>query len=274
MSASSARVLFPSFFTFACFAVFLWPLVQTIYLTTDVNFRYWVGYWMLICLALPVLYLATYVMHLVRTRPSRSLILASFIASSCLFIVLGVALLLYSSGLGDQLLSTDCATWKRTRPLEQTYQDARELYACCLSEHGDNSLSQYCPAPATATATSPTANGTSSSNGRQDILVTECDRYEDLYNDHKGDLAYLAYLETSYYCSGFCTVAERPLFTRTLQGNDACAEAVASVIRSKVDFHAVQMISYGGITLVLFLAWLGFTNKTLRFLSRDQSPLY
>ena len=30
MSASSARVLFPSFFTFACFAVFLWPLVQTV----------------------------------------------------------------------------------------------------------------------------------------------------------------------------------------------------------------------------------------------------
>ena len=244
-------------------------LAWQIYLTTDVNFRYWVGYWMLICLALPVLYLATYVMHLVRTRPSRSLILASFIASSCLFskrnalpvdgwmcvcgvVVLGVALLLYSSGLGDQLLSTDCATWKRTRPLEQTYQDARELYACCLSEHGDNSLSHYCPAP--APAKSPTANGTSSRNGQQDILVTECDRYVDLYNDHKDDLGYLAYLETSYYCSGFCSVAERPLFTRTLQGNDACAEAVASVIRSKVDFHAVQMISYGGITLVLFLA--------------------
>lgn len=219
--------LFASSLTCALFCVFLSPLLTTVHLTSDENFRFWIGWYPLFSLLLPLLWAAAHVYHVSIGHGKRSVLMACVIIPCVVFFLIGGSILFQATHVVDGLLTADCPHFRAIRPVEQAFQDASSVLDTCRKE-------------------------------KPDAILQNCQNYIDEYDlsTHQNYWAYLQFVESNYNCHGFCTSRPDGLWTRTGQSSDACAVAVASVLRGRVQHAAWQLMMYNLVVLFVFLGWL------------------
>uniref|UniRef100_A0A0G4GHQ7 Tetraspanin n=1 Tax=Chromera velia CCMP2878 TaxID=1169474 RepID=A0A0G4GHQ7_9ALVE len=250
-----------SLFTAACFAIFLQPLVGSINFVIDHNARYWIGRWPLLVIYLPVLYIVTFFVHLIRKgKPSRIFIILSIVLSCVTFVAVGVSVYVRTTALAGVMDSTSCPNSGLTSPLESVKIEATKLYACCLKKNGDLSLDSECNDNSIATPTT---------QQHSNILIQDCADYGDLYNSKKTELEYLAWLQKTKFCTGFCQPSVRPLFVHQVVNDIACGQVVSSYLEHWIGYSALEMIVYSCFVAVLFSIWIGVINKPLKLASGE-----
>lgn len=228
---------FATVFTFACFLMFFIPVLSALHVGFDGNVDYWIGYhviWLLL-LPIPILFAVNFAMNMRNRRPKRSMILACLIVPSVVLFLIGGILSFQAGHINTKLTGRDCATWPRMRVLDLSWQAADKFLQACKKAN-------------------PVL--------KDRMLVQDCPGYEDqMWNtDQKQYWAYLQFLEVNYGCVGFCGGGAGPLWTRTPEyprPPDSCAAAVASVLRTKVQQVALQLIVFACIALFVSLAWMG-----------------
>ena len=223
--------LFASSLTCALFCVFLAPILTTLHLVADENVRFWIGWYPLFSLLMPVLWLAAHAYHMSIGYGKRSVLMTCVIIPCVVFFLIGGSILFQATHVVDGLLTQDCPHFRAIRPVEQAYQDANSVLAECRKE-------------------------------KPDAILQNCQNYVDEYDvaAHGKYWSYLQFVETNYNCHGFCTSRPDGLWSRGGVTNDACAVAVASVLRGRVQHAAWQLMMYNIIVLFAFLGWLSFLS--------------
>lgn len=235
--------MFATVFTFACFLMYIFPLLSAWHVGFDGNVMFWIGLtaflWLL--LPIPILFIVNFVMQLRNPRPKRSMILACLVVPCVSFFLIGGILKFQSGAIETKLGGRDCATWPRMRALDLSWQQANSFLEGCRAANpafGSGLLIQTCPG----------------------------------YEDHMWDTGnnefwpYLQFLEANYGCVGFCKSEGSPLWSRpapVLRPPDACSASVSSVLRTKVKLVAMQLMSFSLMCLFVSLAWMSFFGNTV-----------
>jgi hypothetical protein len=225
--------LFASSLTGTLFCIFLYPLLTVFHLAFDENVQFWIGYYPLLTFLIPVVWLAAHFYHVYLGKGHRGVVTFTFTFPCVVFFLVGGSILFQATHVVDGLLTADCAHFRAIRPVEQAYQDAATVLKKCQEEQKND-----------------------------DLLLQHCKDYVNGYDSesHAENWPYLMFVERNYNCHGFCTATGVGLWTRD-GGMDACAVAVASVIRGRVQHAAWQLMLYSATVLVLFLAWLAFVGR-------------
>jgi hypothetical protein len=213
--------------------VFLYPLLTVVHLAFDENVQFWIGYYPLFTLLIPLLWLCAHFYHIHIGKGNKAVVTFTFVCPCVVFFLVGGSILFQATHVVDGLLTNDCAHFRAIRPVEQAYQDAATVLKNCQDEQKNENL-----------------------------LLQHCRDYIDGYDSesHAENWPYLQFVERNYNCHGFCTATGVGLWTRD-GGMDACSVAVASVIRGRVQHAACQLMLYSAAVLVMFLAWLAFVGS-------------
>jgi hypothetical protein len=238
--------LFASSLTGTLFCVFLYPLLTVVHLAFDENVQFWIGYYPLFTLLIPLVWLCAHAYHIHLGKGNRAVVTFTFTFPCVVFFLVGGSILFQATHVTDGLLTADCAHFRAIRPVEQAYRDAATVLSKCQEEQKNDNL-----------------------------LLQHCKNYIDEYDSetHAEYWPYLQFVERNYNCHGFCSATNVGLWTRD-GGMDACAVAVASVIKGRVLHSAWQLMLYSAAVMVLFLAWLAFVgNLEDSKARRAQAPL-
>lgn len=231
-------------FFLACFATACYPLLSAWRIAFDTNVTFWLGwfpFWL--TLPIPFIFIGVYILHSRAMRPKRTYMMFSVIVPGVLFFMTGVGLSSRSAHLQDRLTSVDCQVIPRFREVFAAAEAARARYKEC-NPNGEMKLFQTCP--------------------DYKKWQTEVKNREDIW-------AYLQFLETNYYCTGFCKTGDGPLWNyrmpeteRRYEVRDACAPCVASVFRAKIDHAASQLMFYSAFAILVGLSCMFVFKENLR----------
>jgi hypothetical protein len=225
--------LFASSLTGTLFCVFLYPLLTVVHLAFDENVQFWIGWYPLLTLLVPVVWFIAHFYHIHLGKGNRAVVTFTFTFPCVVFFLVGGSILFQATHVVDGLLTADCAHFRAIRPVEQAYLDAATVLKKCQEEQkNDNLLLQHCR-----------------------DYINEYDS-----ESHADNWPYLQFVERNYNCHGFCEATGVGLWTRD-GGMDACSVAVASVLRGRVQHAAWQLMLYSAAVLILFLAWLAFIGS-------------
>eukprot|EP00403_Amphidinium_massartii_P020117 CAMPEP_0178415358 /NCGR_PEP_ID=MMETSP0689_2-20121128/23510_1 /TAXON_ID=160604 /ORGANISM="Amphidinium massartii, Strain CS-259" /LENGTH=321 /DNA_ID=CAMNT_0020036675 /DNA_START=296 /DNA_END=1258 /DNA_ORIENTATION=+ len=204
--------VFPQVFTAVCFAMFGVPVTLCLYLHFDRDVQFWIGTHLLLVVFLPLMFLATHCFHNMTGRPSRVGILLCMIGSSGLLIVLTDILMVKSRALTTELLAQDCSNSGRKYDVEMQYQQALGFYSNCTQARAQ-------------------AEGTTVAQQVATHTIEACDGYDTQLSANTA-WPYLAALETSEGCAGWCTRGQ-PVWTFNA-AKDSCSLAAGANLEYKV----------------------------------------
>jgi hypothetical protein len=218
--------LFPTIFSLFIVGVYIMPLWMLYHAGNDPNVQQWITkhLWVPV-LVLPLVYFAVHMLHLVRRTPSKPAVVLTLYGSAVVLLIAAEMLEVNSYAMGNAMMAMDCDASDGKRAMQNQYMSAVTFYANCAQTVATSRNITFGQAVAT-------------------YRIRDCPGYLEQANS---DWAYLAYLEDSYQCSGWCE--ERPsLFThRTTK--DSCQSVVADVFLNKVKFTMVQVIIYNIVVL-------------------------
>lgn len=224
---------FPTAFTLFCLAAFLVPIWTCVHLSNDPNVKYWMGGRFLAATAwLPVLYIASHVVHTMKGGPVKSAIMAC-VCGSCVILALAAQLALRDA---DRLIADfsaeECSSSAGKTALQWQWREAQTFFDNCAS-------------------TWAAQHAVSVEEAKRQVRITECAGYteEATKAARRGSWDYLQGLEERYHCSGWCE--EAPSMWSSGLTQDACSPAVALVLRSNVRWTAVQVVLYSAVVFVL-----------------------
>lgn len=236
--------LFASSLTCALFCVFMYPMLTTWHLAADENVRFWIGWYPLWSLLLPVGWILAHFYHVSIGQGKRSVLMSCVIIPCVVFFLIGGSVLFQATHVVDGLLTADCPHFRAIRPVEQAFQDAAAVLDKCQEE-------------------------------KPEAILQNCQQYIDEYDldNHARQWQYLEFVEANYNCHGFCKARQEGLWSRGAVTNDACAVSVASVLRGRVQHAAWQLMMYNIIVLFVFLGWLSFITYFDTSNKRATGPL-
>jgi len=223
-------------FAAACFVssclIFLFPLMSVWDVAFDTHFAFWFGnyvFWW--TLPIPLLFLIVWIYHMRRHYPKRKAVMISIIVPCVTFFLIGMSLKVKSDHLMDTIIYDDCGIHsEEIRDLDAAAQDAEEFFQQC------------------------------NPSGLQ-ITLENCPQYPEWRKKHSRQWEYLKYLQNDCGCTNFCHSGRRSLWNLEPGGGlggpqDACSNCVLSVMRTKIQPKAFQLMAYAALVLVVCLAWL------------------
>merc|ERR1740129_254053 len=155
--------------------------------------------------------------HIFLHKPNFYAVLISTVIPSLIVIVIGLCILTPLGGISSNLYDKDCKVWDKKAHLREAYVAAQNVFNNCVLR-----LSE---------ATNSTPNDVISS-----IALQDCDEYSssirgaDAYREWRKEWNYLAELERTQGCSGWCGVHQPSLWTLAHKRGDACNIVVASFL--------------------------------------------
>jgi len=228
--------VFPTMFNAFLFGLFIIPIWLTYSIGRDGQVRYWIGTFCSVVLLLPIGYLMLYAFHVSRRRPSKWGMIACLLGSCVVILLIADYTLLQAYSVGHLLMSRDCTSFDHKASLQVQWKAAKGFYNSCMQ--------------ATAAKTGMTYDAAVNLYRIEDCV--EYDKLKDTFPDWE----YLAKLEETYSCSGWCT-HDQPLWTFKAV-KDSCSQVVADVMFNKVQWGMTQVVVYTvialGITSVLLMA--------------------
>lgn len=224
------RDLWPGIFTL-CLAAFYSPSVLVgLHLGLDHNTQYWFGKTTLrMVLTIPVLILICHVIHHFAARPRFWPFLVSTVAPAIITLIVGLHVFGPINRTVLFLYSSDCTTYTQKLQVDNAYRSAAALFDTCVQR--------------VATSTDSTVEATASLIGLED-----CSEYQTATEDvaaYSKEWAYLAELEETEACSGWCTPGSPSLWTRPHEVYDLCSHAAAGVMQGKALRSARRMLVLG-----------------------------
>jgi len=199
---------FPVAFTFICLFVFLSPVVKCIDMGMDPNVRHWMGRAPLVFAFGPLACIVVaHVLHVTKRGVSKYGLIIALTVSSLVLIILGERLSTQASKYYSHFISNDCNTFEGKAALEKSWQAANTFRSNCELQVGDG------------------ASGYVGS-------IEDCQDYAQALNANP-DWGYLAHLEKSYQCGGWC-YPDYPLWAVSETPLDGCAlVAGIAILRSR-----------------------------------------
>lgn len=228
-----ARML-PTVFTFCCFLMFASPLSLTLSLAYDTTVGYWIGRQSLWAWIFPVVFIVGHIVHVQKGFPKKPVVLLCTLLPGIAFLVLGDIHLSVAYDLSDQLFSTDCDTFESKRQLDRAWQKAYTLYTGCLNR---------------TVASGGVKHNFTMTSALELYRIHHCEEYEDALQEQKAEWTYLRHLEENHHCSGWCESGQRLWTYKDVR--DPCSEAVATVLRFKVQRVALQIVVYAIFVIAL-----------------------
>jgi hypothetical protein len=259
-SSAAFKGVFASLFTFCCFAIFLYPLISTFHVAADSNMAYWFARWPLVSLLVPPVFIAVWYVHFKSSSPNFIAIVVAIAIPFVVFMTIGAVLFAQSNSFITQL-EKSCTTGEKTKPVEDSWVQARNFYACCLMKDGDSSMRQYC------TQSNVQRAPTVSTIPR---VLQQCNDYGYGVGSNKENWEYLQYMEETYGCTGFCQAGQKSLWTKQETTRDSCARTVAVVFKAKMKRIGLQLMIFSSVVLVLFIGWMFVASPAIREMQRGQ----
>jgi len=237
--------MFPSRFALCGLLLFLPPSLLLAHLCHDTTVQYWVGYWTLVPVLIPFIFITSYIVHQSLGKPHKPTILICLFTSCVLLFAIGDIILSVSSDKGAQLLSMDCDSFPAKRQLQKSWEAAAALFDKCLVD------------------TVQTHNITLET-ARSKFRIQDCEEYAVQLDMHGQDWNYLQQLEEQYQCSGWCASSASIWAFKAQSAQDSCHTVVAQVFFHKVHRSAKQVVVYTIVTLLAISIVLVLIGPLLR----------
>jgi hypothetical protein len=239
--------LWPGIFTLCVSAIFAAPLVVAWRLIVDPSARYWTRHQ--IDLIVVVVIFLVVVCHLLHMRAGRPRFWPTFF--STLFPALVLALSGYFimtplGHIGDELRSPDCTSNSQKFEVEMAYRRALEIFDACVTR--------------VASATKASVKETAPL-----LDLTDCAEYKSAgeFSKYGREWVYLEALETSQFCSGWCTPGSPALWSRTHDTLDLCASVSGIALQEKVGLLGGRMLVLGFAIFIACLIAIFYMGETM-----------
>jgi len=242
LEVNEAITSFPLLFTIFCCVIFVIPLWLTDYIGQDRHVRFWITDSLRLVCFVPIAFVIAHIWHVITARPNRCMVALCTICPCAVLLILGDAVLLQASFLGNGFIAKDCTTLSGKRMLEAELQTAQQFYNVCLEN--------------TAKYTRSTPEAAASL-----YRIQDCTGYEEKLLTHPS-WEYLGWMEEELRCSGWCTRSP-PLWTNR-PFKDSCSSAVADIMYNKVQWTMLQVVAYTIICLVFVTVALLLSGPMLR----------
>lgn len=242
------RFLFPGIFTLWLFAFFSPSVILCVDLGKDPTVQYYFGKAAMgIGVCIPVLVLICHIIHVVAARPRFFPTVFSTVVPSVLTLVAGAMFQGKLDATASILYSTDCTTYDIKLDMDNAYRSAAALWYSCLER--------------VATSTNSTVEAAA------DLIVLEdCSEYTtatESIQSYSRQWAYLATLEHTEECSGWCTPGQAALWTRSHEPRDLCSKAAAAVMTGKVKNLARRLDVVGGVQIAISVWGVYIMSNTM-----------
>jgi len=221
------RELFPSVLTLALFAIFGSPMITGYRMYSDPNVLYWIGRTPVVLLTIPFFLVVGHIIQSFYGKPLFFPLLFMIVPPAMLTTCVGYGLNVPLKGITVRLLSSDCVTFVEKWNIQNAYDTAFTIYNSCADE--------------TAKKTNTTAEAVK----KDGLVLTECRNYKPEGSEFEKEWAYLQQLEYKENCAGWCYNGEVALWTNNFPANDACSNAAAASLNSKVNFASQRMMLNG-----------------------------
>lgn len=235
--------------TLWAFAIFGFPISQTVWLYQEPSVRYFIGGQALLMLAVPACLVLAHLVHVVLGRPRFFAVLLYTVVPSVVVIVVGLLYLRPIRNTVDGLESKDCWTYKEKRYLDEAYLAAQPLYESCAKRQAEEL-------------------NTTLRDARAHSTLLECAEYRKIMAaDTEPFVQQWRYLESVVpreLCSGWCTRLDHPLWATPLKYKDSmapCPTVVSYTLREKATRECSRMVATGIVDLLLTVVGLMWVNS-------------
>jgi hypothetical protein len=230
--------LLPDFFTLWCLLVFLGPYLRSIYYTQDISVVYWMGPWPGFISSLAVLFIVIgAIMHWLTQVPSKVAVIISMIGAGLSLGLTADNIALNSYELRNIFMASDCRWSDQKYELEKAWESAFEFFVECRSA---------------------SANRTTSYK-----VISDCPGYSVMLTKQAKNWNYLAELEETYGCAGWC-YPSTPIWKTGNEIQDPCSPVVAQILTEKVIPFAKQVNVFGMVVSALTVVFLILMGGTMR----------
>jgi len=275
---STIRTMLANGFTLGCMLAFAAPTLITFQLGMDVDATYWIGRWGLLAVGIPIFILIQHAYHLWmighKNRMRRYIFIVVPVVPAVFYMVLGLTYFSVARHMYGQLKSADCDanasnTFGPAKALLQaSYEEARTAYGQCLTRMQEENL------------------GTPL---QRHVTLQQCQEWDQMvydepvavtpfkgYKTSKGKIRvpahstlqekrwqYLANVELTHLCGGFCTPGQ-PLFANydsTGRYGGSCSQFVAH--RMLTIMHWGQVIFTIGTAILVLSIVIYLNSRTL-----------
>jgi hypothetical protein len=107
------------------FCVFLYPLLTVTHLAFDENVQFWIGYYPLLTLLIPLIWMLAHMYHVYIGKGNRAVVTFAFTCPCVLFFLVGGSILFQATHVVDGLLTADCAHFRAIRPVDRPTRTRR-----------------------------------------------------------------------------------------------------------------------------------------------------
>jgi len=231
--------LLPDFFTVWCVLVFIGPLVKSVQYAQDINVLYWLGELPVFAslLALVLICIGA-VIHWLSQVPSKVAIMISIVGASLALAVTADGIVVKSFDLRNVFASTDCRWSEEKYEVEKAWRTAFVFFQDCQSA---------------------AVNRTT-----QHRTIVDCPGYSAMLTKYSKTWSYLADLEETYTCAGWCSPST-PVWDAGDAIRDPCSKVVAEVLSAKVIPFAKQVTIFGifkASLTVMFVVLMGGSMRS------------
>lgn len=238
------RGLFPALYTLIACAAFGYPVIVGLELASEASVVYWIGWhvrWLVflvpICLGL------SHILHVFHGRPHFPAVVMSTVVPALIVIVMGLMFKVPIAGIATNLGTNDCTLLDESVHLIEGYEAAQQMFDNCVAGlmlRTNSSRSEIVSA----------------------ISLPDCDEYSvsirgnDLHAEWRQAWYYLAELERTQACSGWCGSGQVSLWTAAHTKKDDCNKAVAFLFTTWVQRQTSLLVRYGCVCLFVSLVSL------------------
>lgn len=219
---------FPTLFTVVAVMLFALPSWTLIWTSIEPAVAYWNTTECSWLLAIPLLILATHIYQVV-FGANFFAVLVTLLAPSLLLVLMVMAKQASAGGLAQDLFSIDCHAFPGKASLELEWEAAHSFYAHCIFE-------------------TAAKNNLSEAYLRDTFRIQDCETYPTVLRQHARTWGYLAQLEETSACTGWCIPGQQ-LWSRGPR-QDSCSVAASAAFEFFVGPRLSKALAISGLTLI------------------------
>lgn len=241
--------LFPLLFTLVCCLIFLYPM----FILMKIGWNLTIGYWnpsngpiSLLLLAIPLIIAGAHVIHARRMVPVKKVVIIAIFVPATLIILMADVFYEQSWRKAQDLADGNCDAFAGKRDLQNSWEVAYYIYEGCLNQTN-------------------LASGYTRAQLRANFRLADCEDYSliaDEYQAYKYDWMYLAHLEKTLGCSGWCYPGQQLWSTQNTK--DDCSSGVANAFFYFVRARSMQVMLTMTFTLLVLAAGVVLLGEPLR----------
>lgn len=241
--------LFPLLFTLVCCLLFLFPTTVLLDIGWDPIVAYWhpSGRMMTLLLVfVPLVIAGAHVIHVRRMMPVKKVVVIAVFAPAAIIIIMADVFYELSWRKAQDLADRNCDSIQSKRDLQASWEVAYYIYDSCLNQ--TNAASGYSRAQLQANFRLPDC---------EDYTIAS---YE--HSNYKHDWLYLAHLEKTLGCSGWCYPGQQLWVTQAVK--DDCSSSVANGFFYFVKDRSMQILLTMTATLVVLTVLVLLISAPMR----------